>query len=91
MPFLPCLPQKDEISQVLSQSLNEADDAAVIAEMEALEEEGLMSEMEAMPKVPQTRPIQATVKPKADIKVSRQLEDEEEGPEALKLQPMLDS
>lgn len=83
MPFPPAT--KDEISQVLSQSLNEADDADVMAEMEALEEEGMRSEMEAMPTVPQTRPVQATVKPKADIKVSRQLEDES------KLQPMLAS
>jgi len=81
---------QDEINQLLSQSLNESDDADVKAEMEALEEQELRSEIEAMPKVPQTRPIieAEKLKPAAGL---RQLENAREEAKASRLEPMLAS
>jgi hypothetical protein len=47
---------QDELNAILSQSLSEVDDEAVMAEMAALEDSELQQEMAALPTVPTKLP-----------------------------------
>ena len=51
-----CLPLQDELNAILSQSLSQVDDEAVMAEMAAREDSELQQEMAQLPTVPTKLP-----------------------------------
>ena len=64
---------------MLGQSLSDTDDEAVAAEMAALEDEGMLAEKAALPKVPTTRPVATAVQQKQPAETLVQDKEEAEG------------